>query len=233
MFYKKLQTILLYFILPVVLLAEPLTFSKVCYMIEGDTLSPSMTYDLQAEMIEHITDTTLSMFADPEAYFEKTYKGYAQEFLSLRDLYESFPNSASLQHHFYLEIADIPFSNRRFYSLRFHQSCYTGGAHPNSWSTQWILRKSDGKLLNFDDIFKKDAENELKSLLDKAILKKFKIKDLKEILFSPDYEVSHDIYLIKKGIVFQYDPYEIAPYYVGPIEVFLPYWKIHKLLKDF
>jgi hypothetical protein len=87
--------------------------------------------------------------------------------------------------------------------------------------------------LAFSDIFKANSDAKLKMLIDKALKKKFKREDLDRILFSWDFKVSNDIYLLKKGIVFQYDTYEIAPYYVGPIEVFLPYWKIHKLLKDF
>jgi hypothetical protein len=219
--------------IPVILLAEPLIFSKVCYMIEGDTLSPTMTYDLQADKINGLNDSSLLMFSDPAGYFEKQYAKYSKEFLSQRDLFEKFPDAASLRHQYYYEIADIPFSSRRFYSLRFHQSCFTGGAHPNSWADHWILRKKDGKLLAFSDIFKADSDAKLKMLIDKALKKKFKREDMDRILFSWDFKVSNDIYLLKKGIVFQYDTYEIAPYYVGPIEVFLPYWKIHKLLRDF
>lgn len=233
MIYKKLQTILLYFVLPVILLAEPFTFSEECYMVPDDTLSPVMTYDLRAEKVIGLNDSSLLMFSDPSTYFEKQYAKYSNEFLSQRDLFERFPDAASLRQQYYYEIAEIPFSNSRFHSLRFHRSYFTGGAHPNSSSEHWIIRKSDGKILTFEDIFKTDAESGLKVLTDKVLLKKFKVKDLNDILFSENYKVSHDIYLVRKGIVFQYDPYEIAPYYVGPIEILLPYGKIHRLMKDF
>lgn len=219
--------------MPFFLMAESLIFSKTCYMVAGDTLSPEMNYEMKAEKIEGITDTSLKMFSDPEAFFEDNFLQYSKNFMSMKDIYEAYPNAASLRHHFYYDKADILFSNKRFYSLRYHHSWYTGGAHPNSNSKHWILRKKDGKILNYRDLFKPTAAKRLKTLIDKALLKKFQVSDLNQILFSKDYPVSNDIYLVKKGIVFQYDAYDIAPYSTGPIEVFLPYWKIHKLMKDF
>ena len=228
-----IKYLLLGIFLPVFLLSKPLIFSTECFLIEGDTTSPVMTYDISVEKIEGLKDTTLQMFSDPNAYFKRNADQYLKDFRKLRDLYEAFPNSASLQHHFYYETGDILFSNRRFYSLRKHISWFTGGAHPNSRSTHWIVKKSNGKTLDFDDLFKDGSEKKLKALLDKYLLKQFNIKSLSDILFSEDYPVSRDIYLVKKGVVFQYDPYEIAPYSTGPIEIFLPYRKIHKLMKDF
>ncbi len=233
MILKQFRAILVYFIVPVILLSKPLIFSAECFMIEGDTTSPSMTYDMEAEKIEGLKDTSLIMFSDPEAFFEDNFSEYSKNFMSMKDIYEAYPNAASLRHHFYYDKADILFFNKRFYSLRYHHSWFTGGAHPNSTSEHWILRKKDGKILNYSDLFKPSADERLKTLIDKALLKKFKVPDLDQILFSKNYPVSSDIYLVKKGIVFQYDTYEIAPYYVGPVEIFLPYWKIHKLLRDF
>ena len=230
---KHLKTIFIIFIIPIILISKPLVFSMEFYLIEDDTTSPVMTYDMSVEKIEGINDTALLMFTEPTAYVKRHSDHYSKEFRKARDLYETFPNSASLQHHFYYETGDILFSNRRFYSLRQHKSWYTGGAHPNSLSTHWIVKKSNGKTLNFRDIFKDGSDDKLKTLLDKHLLKQFNIKSLTDVLFSEEYPVSRDIYLVKKGIVFQYDPYEIAPYSTGPIEIFLPYRKIHKFLKDF
>ena len=73
MIYKILQTILLYFILPAILLAEPLVFSQECYMVPNDSLSPVMTYDLQAGKIIGLNDSALLMFSEPLKYFEEQY----------------------------------------------------------------------------------------------------------------------------------------------------------------
>jgi Protein of unknown function (DUF3298) len=228
---KHLLTVLL--LIPILMCGKPLIFSAECFMDKTDSLSPLMTYDLIAEKIEGLSDTSLQMFIDPDVFFGSNYKIYSRDFMDLLPLYRDFPTSASLQHHFYYEKADVIYSNRRFYSLRYHQSCYTGGAHPNSWSKHWIVNKKSGNILNYEDIFHDNADQKLKALLDKAILKQFKVNNLNDILFSKDYPVSKDIFLRKNGVVFQYDPYEIAPYSTGPIEIFIPYRKIHALLKRF
>ena len=228
--YRK---VLLGILLPVLALSKPLVFSVETYMVEGDTTSPVMTYDMSVEKIEGLKDTALRMFSDPNAYFDKNTDRYSKNYRQLRDLYEMYPNSASLQHHFYYETGDILFSSRRFYSLRQHKSWFTGGAHPNSRSDHWIVKKNNGETLDYDELFKAGSDKKLKELLDKQLLKQFNIKSLNEILFSEDYPVTRDVYLVKKGVVFQYDPYEIAPYSTGPIEVFLAYRKIHKLMKDY
>jgi hypothetical protein len=45
------------------------------------------------------------------------------------------------------------------------------------------------------------------------------------------FHLSGNYRFTTEGIVFYYDPYEIAPYSFGVIELKLPYEKIEKLLK--
>ncbi|MCF7832558.1 MAG: DUF3298 and DUF4163 domain-containing protein [Candidatus Marinimicrobia bacterium] len=219
------------FAIPMLAFSESEIFSSECFLTENDTLSPSMIYDLKAEKIEGLSDTSLLMFSDPETYFKRTYRSYCNDYLSLRNLYKEFPGSASIRHHFYDEYAEISYSDDNYYSIRFTQSSYTGGAHPNSWAQHWIIDKKTVGVVDFRDIFKDNAEESIKELTDKALIKQFKIKDLSKIVFNPDYQVSKDMYFIKKGIVFQYDAYEIAPYVYGSIEVFIPYKKLKNLMK--
>jgi hypothetical protein len=86
-------------------------------------------------------------------------------------------------------------------------------------------------VLDFNDVFVKDSDKELKSLNDKYLQDVFQDQDIKDILFTEDYEVSRDIYLTRKGIVFQYDQYEIAAYSHGSIEVLVPYNDLSPYLK--
>lgn len=213
-------------ILPIFLLSEPLTFSQKCFLMESDTTSPSMTYDFKADKLGIHTDTSLAMFTDPHAYYDANYQRYSREYRSLQELYAQIPDAASLRDHFYNESARIVYQNNTYISLEFTQSAYTGGAHPNSWSIHWIIDAISGKIIKFDELFSEQDIKLLKQLSDREIRKMFKTNSLAKVLFTDDYMVSKDIYLLKKGVVFQYDPYEIAPYSTGSIRIYIPFRKL-------
>lgn len=222
----RFLTKILWFALPVFLFSEPLIFSQTCFLIEGDTTSPSMTYDFMADSISGLNDTSLQMFTDPYSFYVSHYQRYSKDYRSMQDLYAQFPKAASLRGHFYDEKATVIYKNEHYMSLEFSQSAFTGGAHPNSWSDHWIIDLRSKNTIAFHELFSENDLILIKRLSDKEIKKTFKVKSLEQILFTRDYEISKDIYLLKNGVVFQYNPYEIAPYSTGPIQVFIPFRKL-------
>jgi hypothetical protein len=213
-------------IFPIFLFSETLSFSQECFLIENDTTSPSLIYDLKTDKLDIQTDTSLRMFTDPNAYYNANYQRYSKKYRLLQELYAQFPDAASLRDHFYHENATILYQNNTYISLQFTQSAYTGGAHPNFWSKHWIIDASSGKIIEFDELFSEKDIDLLKQLSDREIKKIFHTETLENLLFTDDYKVSEDIYLLKNGVVFQYDPYEIAPYSTGSIRVFIPFRKL-------
>jgi len=190
-----------------------------------------MTYIYEGVMIKEIADTFLKIFTDPNAYYQQTYAAYCNDYLTLHDLYELYPHSASLNYS-YEDRSEILFKNRKYLSLRHTHVAYTGGAHPNTTLQHWIIDRKTGRIITSNDLFVKNAVDKIKVLTDAELKLKFKENNLENILFSTDYKVSEDIYLTKKGIVFQYDPYEIAAYVYGSIEVFIPYEKLKTVLRS-
>lgn len=113
---------------------------------------------------------------------------------------------------------------------------YEGGVH--SLNTQQILNfdTRTGKLLTLNNIFVPGYEQSLNDILLKALEDKTSCKDIKE-LRSKGYLVSNEIFapdnfLFNDGnITFVYNPYEIAPYSVGSIELTISDSDMKNILK--
>lgn len=118
----------------------------------------------------------------------------------------------------------------------------TGGAHPNTWSRWMNFDKDDGKLLTHDNVFIPGADKSLSELLLKELIKEMaerledsgikSLSDLQDkgILTSTNMYVSENFLLEKDGISFMYNRYDIAPYVIGDITLYLPYTEIEKYM---
>ena len=102
---------------------------------------------------------------------------------------------------------------------------YTGGAHGNYGSLYKNYDVTNRKELQLRDIISADS-----ATLQKIVEQQFRIdyklpspKPLTEILFDPHLATTDNFYLSEKGLGFVYNPYEVAAYVVGQVEVFVPY----------
>ncbi|MBP7357724.1 MAG: DUF3298 domain-containing protein [Prevotella sp.] len=115
------------------------------------------------------------------------------------------------------------------------ENFYEGGAHGITQTIVINFDKNTGKVINISDVFVPGYENALNGLLLDALLKKTDTKNVDE-LKSKGYLVSEDIYAPENFIIgddaitFIYNPYEIAPYSIGKIEIKLEYSDLSKIL---
>lgn len=119
--------------------------------------------------------------------------------------------------------------------LNHHTYDYTGGAHGNYGSKYLCLDTRSRKVLRSEDIFGKNAEAVV-PILEKEVRKTFEIADeqaLNEYLLAEEMFVPEQFYLTGKGITFSYGIYELGPYAMGEINVFIPYTKIAHLLTPY
>lgn len=119
----------------------------------------------------------------------------------------------------------ILFQNEKIVSVRLQQYNYTGGAHPNSYTTLWMLDKQTGEALDFKymgtntDSLLVIAEEAFRSVIDLPREKRLEEAGffLGETFFLPQ-----NYAWVKEGLLLYYNTYEIAPYAVGPTEVIIP-----------
>ena len=113
---------------------------------------------------------------------------------------------------------------------------FTGGAHGLEQLLTLNFDKTTGKTITLDDVMVTGYQMRLNELLQKALLEKADCKDINELhdkgyLFSMEMYPSNNFVLGKDGITFIYNPYEIAPYALGRIELKLSYSTLEPIMK--
>jgi len=113
---------------------------------------------------------------------------------------------------------------------------FTGGAHGVRTVMHRCVDLNNGSVITQKDLFTADnAELLLTTLILGKLVEIQKVKSpekLEEIGFFDVSAIkpSDNFFLNEKGITFVYNPYEIAAYYLGILEVFIPYEDITAIL---
>lgn len=112
---------------------------------------------------------------------------------------------------------------------------YEGGAHGINQLITFNFDTATGKLITLADVFAPGYESQLKSCLLKALKSKTGLNSMDELkdagyLYSMEMFPSENFILNDETITFVYNPYEIAPYAVGSIELIITYSEVSKIL---
>lgn len=119
-------------------------------------------------------------------------------------------------------------------SLEYFSYEYTGGAHGNYAAHYQVLDLEKKKILTPEDILKPEYKTALIPELEKSFRKAFKLDEdanIAEMLLQKEIKPNNNFYLTEKGIAFSYTPYEIGPYSLGQVTLFIPFKDIKSLLK--
>ena len=126
---------------------------------------------------------------------------------------------------------DVAFNRNQLLSVIFTQYQYTGGAHGMMYSRCFSYDVEAGKRLGIGDVFRKGYEKDLKTAINLAARKKYRVKNLSEVLLVDEIEVTNNFFLSGKGICFVYQPYEIGPFSMGEQLIYLPFSSLKDLAK--
>ncbi|MDY4514420.1 MAG: DUF3298 domain-containing protein [Paludibacteraceae bacterium] len=113
---------------------------------------------------------------------------------------------------------------------------YTGGAHGNRYLLIQNYDLKTGDMVNEQDLFIDDYYEPLKTLLLNALIAQTDNAENKRDLRRMGYSVAdvvpnENFYVTQEGITYVYNPYEIAPYAMGCIEIFLPWETVRPLIR--
>lgn len=141
---------------------------------------------------------------------------------NVKGLLEAVSDADNLEYSYYVK-GEVIDTGKLFVTYRLEKSYYTGGAHPMHELT--YLNFDGNGLISLEKLFG-DRQDVLEKAVFKALLDKEGVKNaegLKEKSYFPDqFKVSEDFYVNRDSIVFVYDPYEIAAYSNGIVEVAVP-----------
>lgn len=133
-------------------------------------------------------------------------------------------------------------SDKKIYVYGIERYVYMGGAHGLETRNYYNFDLKTGKIISEKDLFKPDYIPELSELIKKRIVEQSKetkeSKDTEPILSLEDTDFWADsikpnsnFYITDESINYVFNPYEIAPYYIGQTEVSIPFNRLKNILK--
>ncbi len=129
-------------------------------------------------------------------------------------------------------------SDKVIFSYGISRYAFMGGAHGLNTRTFYNFDLKTGNKITENDIFITDYETPLAELIKKRIIEQSKEDpELQPIinLENTDYWIeaikpNGNFYITDEGINFVFNPYEIAPYFIGQTEVVLSFERLKDLL---
>lgn len=144
----------------------------------------------------------------------------------------------SFSNEHYLEGFSL-LNDENIYSYGINRYVFMGGAHGLSSQIFVNFDLKTGKQITESDLFAAGYQTKLTEIIKARIVEQsIEDKDIDAIadLEETDYWVSNikpnaNFYISEEGINYVFNPYEIAPYYMGTTEVSIPFLSIATLLK--
>jgi hypothetical protein len=169
----------------------------------------------------------------PEIYRDKSGEALRNEYLDRGKIAEANPGMAGeFLNWSYAETVECGAESPGYAVLRRVRESYLGGAH-GMRETAYFLIGRDGGRISLDRIIKEDAGPALARLVKEGVRRYFDLAEgrpLTDVLFDGDFETPDNFFPGPGGLGFHWDPYEIAPYSAGPVELSIPWAQCADLL---
>lgn len=112
--------------------------------------------------------------------------------------------------------------NEQFVTYQVSQSSYAGGAHPYTGTMAFTYDLARGVVLDAQNIFVSGSFKDVLQAVKEQLAAQLEtsVDGLEEAgIFVSQLVGLGNVYLVEDAVVFHYNPYEIAPYAMGPIDV--------------
>lgn len=192
---------------------------------------PKENWLKDAFLQEMVGDSLAQVYKTPQKAFEteqqQFFSSYHEEIAGLLEegednLYMNYDEDKTME---------VLFNQDNLLSIAVMDYSYAGGAHGNYGSACSSFDVAKKKKIKLEDVFKPGYEATLTKALTEAAKKKFKTKDLNEILFVDKVEPNGNFFLTGKGICFNYVPYEIGSYAAGELKIFVPFGELKSVMR--
>ncbi|CQB88643.1 Protein of uncharacterised function (DUF3298) [Chlamydia trachomatis] len=122
----------------------------------------------------------------------------------------------------------VTYSEHGILSLISKTTEYSGGVHANEVVSTLNYDLNNKEPITVSSIFKNPKDPDLLDLLYDALMRSFEVKSREELEYKGVFnyhalEVTNNLFFDEEGITFYYNPYELATYAAGPIEIHLSY----------
>ena len=113
---------------------------------------------------------------------------------------------------------------------------YAGAVHGNYGTGFYNIDCRTKTLLRESDYFVEDYAAQLTKILQRRLLISYKVKTLEELeekegISAVDLTPNDNCSIGPKGLTYIYNPYEIGPYALGQVTIFVPYEDLQPILR--
>lgn len=138
--------------------------------------------------------------------------------------------------YFFESYADTNFVGNEVIGMLISSFSFTGGAHPNTYTTFLNFERSNGKLIDVNAIIQ--DTNAMKVVVKKAFDENEKKEmgadyDATAYFFDGGFTLPQNYAITGKGLLCLYNPYEAAAYARGPISFTIPWRDLHGTITKF
>ncbi|OQX15150.1 MAG: hypothetical protein BWK73_07495 [Thiothrix lacustris] len=150
--------------------------------------------------------------------------------------YNNVPEAAGLWEM--VREVEVSFASEHLATLNIRESGYTGGAHPFSGQRYAVFDVNTGQQLTLKDLLVAGYEERLNLAGEQAFRRARGLganDSLEEAGFwfaSNAFKVNTNVGVSGDGLVFNFNPYEVAPYAMGPTAFTVGYAAINELIPD-
>ncbi len=160
-------------------------------------------------------------------------KAYCEDYnKTVQSDIDSFGGTGEQLNYEHSETMSVRFNDHGYVILENAVTDYSGGAHGNYWCRLSPYDMQAHKPLKLSDIITADSAT-LQPFVEKYFRIQYNIADtdsLGSVLFENHLGPNNNFYFNERGLGFIYNPYEVASYAQGQIEVFVPFHVIKQYL---
>lgn len=123
--------------------------------------------------------------------------------------------------------------NEEMVTYQVTASSYFGGAHPDTYIRPFTFDMRSGKVLDVDNMFKQEARDSIVPLIVGALARQLDVAPAnldRAGIFTSQLTYPGAPYVANNMLYFHYNPYEIAPYSAGMIDVVVYPYEVESML---
>lgn len=171
----------------------------------------------------------------PEVYAEHFFDSTEKRYRDTRITLESNPDFPMESMNWeYTELIEVRALHSPYMLVSRNREYYTGGAHGMLEKRYFVIDTTTAALLRLEDIVKDGAVPALTRIVEAELRIGAGLEPGDPLsqggFFEDSAVLPENFFFLPEGLGFHWDPYEIAPYVMGPIEVIIPYGSINNIL---
>lgn len=164
----------------------------------------------------------------------KVLSNYLSEYKDVADSdLIQMPHAYSLEE---MNFSMVMYQSPRLLTIADYSYGYSGGAHGMYGMHCWSVATNSNKKLALQDILNNKGVAALPQLLQKYFKIGYALKPSQPLtdggLFENEILPNDNFYVTGKGIGFTYNPYEIGPYVMGIIQIFIPFKELQPYMQS-